>query len=168
MKKLPLLISSALLVISLFSCSNENELEQNTDNINATNIEVSTEKFEIFSGNWILKDIALNSEIKLIPPSTVNIEFSKEENDSIINYVLNGSSTCNLYGGKFLSLGSNTISFEQLYNTEILCEDDLNNFEVNYFELLFKSEEYSIEGSMLTLFSIDNVTINYERSKGNN
>ncbi|WP_281987032.1 META domain-containing protein [Aquimarina aggregata] len=158
MKKIILLV---LTISTLFSCSDE--FEQDKDDINAINFEIDSKKFEAFDGNWILTNISLNSEIKLIPPSIVNIDFSIDEESSTINYNLNGTSTCNQYGGKFLSLESNKLSFEQLYSTEILCESDLNNFETQYFELLFKTEQYSIQEGMLTLFSMDNATIIFER-----
>jgi len=151
-----------LTILTLFSCSDE--FEQSKDDLNVINFEIDSNKFEVFDGNWILTNISINTGTKLIPPNVVTINFSKEGVDSTINYNLDGISTCNQYGGKFLSLNSNKLSFEQLYSTEIFCESDLNNFETQYFELLFKSEGYSIKEDVLTLFSMDNTMILFERS----
>lgn len=165
MRKVTLLL--VLTASIFFSCNDDNDSIQDIDNLDGINTEINTERFEIFSGEWILLDITLNSGTKLTPPTSVDISFSIEENDSIINYNLDGTSTCNLYGGKLLSLNNNKISFEQLYSTEILCEGDLNTFEMTYFEYLFKSEAYMINGGTLTL-SCDNNTINFQRQNNEN
>ncbi len=160
---------SLILITSIFfSCNDENDSIQDIDNLDGINIEINAERFEIFSGEWILLDITSNSGTKLIPPALVNISFSIEENDSIINYNLDGTSTCNLYGGELLSLNNSKISFEQLYSTEMLCEEDLNTFEIKYFEYLFKSDAYLINGDTLTLSSDDKVMINFQKQNNEN
>ncbi|NAS29551.1 META domain-containing protein [Flavobacteriaceae bacterium R38] len=160
------LLLSIVTFLMFSSCSEENEIEPDVDVNNsddAVTAIINTEQFEMLSGDWVLNTINLSSGTELTPPSLVSISFSKEESDTV-TYELNGVSTCNLYGGELLSLNNDKISFEELYSTDQLCEEELNNFEATYFELLYRSERYTINNDQLILFIEDGVSINFERS----
>lgn len=149
MKNLPLLFCAFLLLIS---CSQENETENPV-----ANFQIDAGEFETLSGLWNLEKVeTLNSGDTSTPPSSVTIDFSLED-DSEISYLLNGISTCNQYGGKLLSLKENSISFEQLYSTDMLCSDELNAFEGEYFSALFDTKEYKLEEGRLKLYSENEV-----------
>ncbi|HCY83005.1 MAG TPA: hypothetical protein DHV22_16110 [Xanthomarina gelatinilytica] len=149
MKNLPLLFCAFLLFVS---CSQENETENPV-----VNLQIDAREFETLSGIWNLEKVeTLNSGNTSTPPSSVTIDFSLED-DSEISYVLNGNSTCNQYGGQLLSLKENSISFEQLYSTDMSCSDELNAFEGEYFSALFDTEEYKIEEGRLRLYSENKV-----------
>ncbi len=151
MKNLSLLFFAFLLLIS---CSQESEAENPL-----ANLQIDTKEFETLSGLWNLEKIeTLNSGENSTPPSSVTINFSLEEGSEIV-YALSGNSTCNQYGGQLLSLKENSISFEQLYSTDMLCSNELNAFEEEYLAALFGTDEYKLEEGKLKLRSENEVLI---------
>ncbi|MGB5820970.1 MAG: META domain-containing protein [Saonia sp.] len=142
MKKLSFLICAFLLSVS---CS-ENE-DANLKNVN---LQVDAMKFETLTGVWNLESLV--TENTLVPPSPVTVDFSLDDGSEVV-YALNGISSCNQYGGELVALTENSISFKQLYSTDMLCSEELNTFESQYFNVLFDTEKYSIEDGKLKLQS---------------
>ena len=156
MKKL-LYYPTIVLCLVIVSCSETNDSE-----IQATNASIKVEQFEMLSGNWELVDITTGEGTIVLPPTQVNVIFSESENESNNVFLLDGQSTCNQYGGELTALDDKTIEFEQLYSTEMLCEDAiLNDFEIQYYSWLFDAKEYHLEGN--TLYLEGGVTLKFTK-----
>ncbi len=117
----------------LISCDNETAINKNQNLL----------------GIWELQKVIIDNQITT-PPSSVTLIFSKSSD-------FNGTSTCNSYGGQVKEITKKTISFFDIYSTEIFCTpQQLNTFEQKYYQLLQNSKQYSIEDSILILFSDNN------------
>ncbi len=151
MKNLSLLFFAFLLLIS---CSQESEAENPL-----ANLQIDTKEFETLSGLWNLEKIELlNSGDTLISPSSVTINFFFN-NDSEDIFRLNGIVSCDLYGGKLLSLNKSSISIGELHSTDMLCSNELNAFKEEYLAALFGTDEYKLEEGKLKLRSENEVLI---------
>jgi heat shock protein HslJ len=144
--------------LTVISCSDENDAETL-----ATNATIKVENFEVLSGDWNLISVTASEGTVLTPPTEVNIVFSQKENESNIGFLIDGKSSCNLYGGELTSLNDKGISFKQLYSTDMLCENSIfNSFEEDYFVGLFGSDEYLLQGD--TLFLLGEFDLEFERT----
>ena len=142
-----------LIILLISSCSNESDTDPNTTNdtdLTVVNSKINPEVFNSFIGNWELVAITVSDGTQIVSPVTVTIIFSNDESEG--NFLLNGKSTCNLYGGAFTSLANGSVTFQELYSTEQLCEDSaLNDFEIEYWEWLYNTNSYRIENDSLRL-----------------
>lgn len=69
-----------------------------------------------------------------------------------------GSAGCNGYGGTY-ELDGNELKFLELMTTLMYCNEQVNDQEVEYMNILQAAESFEIKGGKLTINCGDNVLI---------
>ena len=63
-----------------------------------------------------------------------------------------GNGSCNRFGGA-VEIAGETIKFGPIVSTKMACDDAVGTQETNYFKGLEEATTYSIQGTLLTIYS---------------
>lgn len=124
--KMTLMFTTLILIFVLAACSGGNA--EPSFNLNGT--------------TWILTDYQGSAPIGYAP--TLSFENGRAA----------GGASCNDYGGSY-ALSGNTLTFNELFNTEMFCmdPDGIMDQESTYLQLLGQVSSFEIQEGQLVLFS---------------
>ena len=137
MKHLILLIS----IIILKSCGSSQDVAS------AANI-TTTKSNDIISGTYLLEQ--LNASHVVVYELT--LEFDSKTNK------VSGFAGCNRFFGTY-STNGNSISFSELGATRMMCEDEKNKIENNFFQTIAKVNAFELSNGKLSLKHDDSILI---------
>ncbi len=122
----------------------------------------SSDDQQKITGKWLLKSAVVVPDLVAGPPTSTEVDITFEQNSGEL--VFNGKSSCNYYGGEVKAFTSNAIDLSELFSTEMLClEDEINEFELIYFNWLNRANRYDLNGDTLTLFLDDDFELVFEK-----
>lgn len=137
-KRLIAAIVSVVLVLSLaiLGCANKASLER---------------------GEWHLESYGTIGRTQtIIPGSEISLEFDQDE-DRIM-----GSAGCNSYSAGY-EIMDRFISIGRLSSTSMFCQEGIMEQELEYLEILQKSESYYVMGRKLTILSSGSRVLEFNR-----
>jgi len=137
MKHLVILIS----IIILKSCGSSQDVASTA---NITNMNTN----EKISGTYVLEQLNTTN----ISGYELKLEFDSKTNR------VTGFAGCNRFFGTY-STAANTISFSDLGATRMMCQDEVNKVEQNFFQTIAKVNSFELSKGTLSLKNEDTILI---------
>jgi heat shock protein HslJ len=143
MKYLAILIS----IIILKSCGSSQDVASAA---NTTNMMTN----ETISGTYILEQLDSNN----VADYKLSLEFDSKTNR------INGFAGCNRFFGTY-STEAHTISISELGATRMMCQEELNKIELNFFQTIAKVNSFELSNGTLNLKNDNTVLIIANKAK---
>ena len=115
--------------------------------------ENTTQLSSLYDTKWKLKEIHIADSVENITTKAF-IKFNEEKKSA------GGNGGCNVFGSS-ITVSGNTISFKNIFSTEMYCEG-VQSTEDAFFKQLGKVNRFVIKGKTLLLYRDKDVLLEFE------